>query len=84
MIMVERGALAIPAKKPAIPTTTYAPGSGAMAGRSMFRASPIKPPTDAPITMDGPKIPALPPLPMLKDVVRILANIRINRSRMLK
>ena len=57
------------------------PGCGTKAGQSQCRRMPRAPPPQPPITIEGPKTPPEPPLPMVRLVVRILPRATASRSR---
>ncbi len=80
MIIVEKGVFAAAAKKPAIPTTANALGSGANLGQIEWIANPRAPPALAPITIEGPNTPPEPPEPIVRLVVSILPIAMANNS----
>ena len=81
MTSVENGVLAAAAKKPAMPTMTKVAGCGTSAGQSQWRRIPSAPPPQPPMTIDGPKTPPEPPLPMVRPVVRILPRATASSTR---
>ena len=83
MIKVEIGVLAAAAKNPAMPTITKLAGFGTKAGQSPWKASPTAPPPHPPMTIEGPKTPPEPPLPIVRLVVRILPSAMARRIPML-
>ena len=62
-MIVEIGARAMPAKKPAIPTTANASGSVNTYGHRYCKVRPTAAPVHPPITTDGPNTPPEPPEP---------------------
>ena len=71
MTIVENGVFAAAAKKPPMPTITKAAGFGTREGAYRCRMMPSAPPPQPPITIDGPKTPPEPPLPIVRLVVAI-------------
>ena len=73
MVKTASGAWETLPKHAIIPTTTKMPGPSGIPGR--WNNSPsrqIAAPTNAPITIPGPKIPPDPPVPIDSDVATIL------------
>ena len=80
MMSVENGVFAAAAKKPAMPTTTKLAGCGTSQGERWCKQIPKAPPPQPPMTIDGPKTPPEPPLPMVRPVVKILPKAMANRT----
>ena len=75
-MIVEIGVLETAVKKPAMPTTTKAPGSVTTVGMMPWNIFPTAPPMAPPMTTEGPKTPPLPPDPMEKEVVSTFPSAR--------
>ena len=75
MIITASGAWATLPKHAIMPTTTNTAGlSGSPGAPTRSPSRQIAAPTNAPITMPGPKMPPEPPVPMDSEVATILAN----------
>jgi len=70
----EIGVLAIPAKKPGHAHDDERGGLLHIWGNQEWSRDPTAPPVHPPITIEGPNTPALPPDPIVDDVVRILPS----------
>ena len=79
MIITASGACATLPKQAIIPATTKTPGLSGIPGASARSARrQMAAPTNAPMTMPGPKMPPDPPVPIDRDVATILATGRIS------
>ena len=79
MIITASGACATLPKQAIMATMMNTPGVSGSAGAPTRSASRhIAAPTNAPITMPGPKMPPEPPVPMDSDVATILATGNTN------
>ena len=79
MIVTASGAWATLPKQAIIATTTKTPGPSGIPGAPAKSARrQIAAPTNAPMTMPGPKMPPEPPVPIDSDVATILAIGRIS------
>src|SRR4026209_1730769 len=75
MIMDDIGVFAVAPKKDTIDTMITEETSIHVNNPREWKAVPMNAPRRPPITIEGPKTPALPPDPMVKEVAMILNTI---------
>src|SRR4051812_13319419 len=79
-MIVEIGACAAPAKKPAMPTMAKICGCGTSCGHMLCSSNPTAAPVQPPITIEGPNTPPDPPELIVREVVKILTSANDDNS----